>query len=435
MEIKIEKITLKKGSERCVLDYLKEDEEDFREIEERVEEILSRVKREGDRAIYYYLKKFDKIDKLPPYPLKVSEEEMDDAYKKVERDVIASLEIMIDRVREFHKHQIKETWSVFDEEGSIYGTIIRPLKRVGIYVPGGRAAYPSTVVMGVVPALLAGVKEVAITTPPSNDFSVSPYVLVASKLLGIKEIYKMGGAYAIGALAYGTETITPVDKIVGPGNVYVTIAKKLVWGNVDIDSLAGPSEVVVIGEEGIDPEGIALDLMSQAEHDPYARSIFITPSKVLIEKVKKAIENIIDTQPRKEIILSSLSNRGMFIEVEDIESAIEVSNYIAPEHLQIALFDPFPYLSHVKNAGAVFLGPYASVPLGDYIAGTNHILPTGRSARFLSSLDVDTFYKRISFFYSNKELAEELGKKATPLASCEGLFAHKSRLNFRGDLK
>ena len=427
----IREVTLKQGREKEVLLYLEDEKEDSKEIEEKVRDIVEHVKREGDSAIYHYLEKFDKITKTPPYSLRVSEEEIETAYKAVDKDVLFSFQEAIRRVKKFHKNQIERSWTVFDEEGSVYGSIIRPLERVALYVPGGRASYPSTVIMGVVPALIAGVDEVVISTPPDPNFSVSPYVLAVAKFLGVREIYKMGGAYAISALTYGTESVKRVDKIVGPGNIYVTLAKKLVWGDVDIDSLAGPSEVVVIGDDSSSPEDIVLDLISQAEHDPYARAILITPSEKLIKKVKEILFNRIDNQPRRDIILKSITQKGLIVKTDDIESAISVSNYIAPEHLQLAIDNPFDYLPYIKNAGAIFLGHFASVPLGDYIAGTNHILPTGRRARFSSPLGVYSFYKKMDFFFSNEELSRELGDKASLMAEVEGLFAHRDRLIVR----
>ncbi len=427
----IREVTLKQGREKEVLLYLEDEKEDSKEIEEKVRDIVEHVKREGDSAIYHYLEKFDKITKTPPYSLRVSEEEIETAYKAVDKDVLSSFQEAIRRVKKFHKNQIERSWTVFDEEGSVYGSIIRPLERVALYVPGGRASYPSTVIMGIVPALIAGVGEVVISTPPDPDLSVSPYVLAVAKLLGVREIYKMGGAYAISALTYGTESVKRVDKIVGPGNIYVTLAKKLVWGDVDIDSLAGPSEVVVIGDDSSSPEDIVLDLISQAEHDPYARAILITPSEELIKKVKEILFNRIDDQPRRDIILKSITQKGLIVKTDDIKSAISVSNYIAPEHLQLAIDNPFDYLPYIKNAGAIFLGYFASVPLGDYIAGTNHILPTGRRARFSSPLGVYSFYKKMDFFFSNEELSRELGDKASLMAEVEGLFAHRDRLIVR----
>lgn len=424
----IKEVVIEKEREEEILSYLKGEKEDNKNIEEKVRDIVEHVKKDGDSAVYYYLEKFDKITKTPPYSLRVSEEEMESAYREVDKDVLSSFQEAIRRVEKFHKNQIERSWTIFDEEGSIYGSIVRPLERIALYVPGGRASYPSTVIMGIVPALLAGVDEIAITTPPAPDFSVSPYVLAVAKLLGVKEIYKMGGAYAISALTYGTESVKRVDKIVGPGNIYVTLAKKLVWGDVDIDSLAGPSEVVVIGDDSSSPENIVLDLISQAEHDPYARAILITPSEKLIRGVKEILFARIEKEPRRDIILKSIIHKGLIVKTDDMESAILASNYIAPEHLQLAIDNPFDYLPYIKNAGALFLGHFASVPLGDYIAGTNHILPTGRRARFSSPLGVYSFYKKMDFFFSNKELSRKLGDRASLMAEVEGLFAHRDRL-------
>ncbi len=428
MESKIRKIRIEKGKEIDILKYLTEEEKDFSKEEENVREIIRNVKEKGDKAIYRYLKEFDRVLQEPPYPLRVSQEEVDRAYNSIDENVLSSFKEAVDRVKKFHLNQIEKSWIVYDEEGSIYGNIIRPLERIGLYVQGGKASYPSTVIMGVVPAQVAGVKEIVIATPPSPEFEVSPYILTVAKLLGVTEIYKMGGAYAIGALAYGTESMKRVDKIVGPGNIYVTLAKKLVWGDVDIDSLAGPSEVVVIGDNSSLSKNIVLDLISQAEHDPMARAILITPSDILIEKVEKELFEEIEKQPRKEIILKSISERGIIVSTDTMETAIEVANQIAPEHLQLAVDDAFSLLPLVRHAGAIFLGHYASVPLGDYIAGTNHILPTGRRAKFSSPLGVDTFYKKMDFFFSGKELSEKLGEKASLMAETEGLFAHKDRL-------
>ncbi len=428
MVSRIKEIYIKKGLERDILKYLGEDREDIEAIEKNVLEIVNDIKERREEAIYYYLKKFDKIDMEPPYNFRVEKEEIEKAYNSINKDVLLSFKKAIERVRRFHEYQKEKSWIVYDEEGSTYGVLLRPLERIGVYVPGGRASYPSTLIMGVVPAKVAGVKEIVVSTPPSPSMEVSPYILAVAKLLEVEEIYKIGGPYAIAALAYGTESIKRVDKIVGPGNIYVTIAKKLVWGDVDIDSLAGPSEVVVVGDDTSSPETVVLDLISQAEHDPMARVLLVSPSKKLIEEVKDILFRYIDIQPRKKIITESILKRGLIVRTEDIESAILISNFIAPEHLQIAVDDPFVLLSLVKNAGAIFLGHYASVPLGDYIAGTNHILPTGRRARFSSGLGVHSFYKKIDFFYTNKEVSEKLGKEASLMAEVEGFFAHRDRL-------
>ncbi len=425
---KINEIYVKKGYEKDILKYLKEGKEDTKSVEKGVLEIVEDVKKRQDEAIYYYLKKFDKVEGNPPYRLRVEKREIDEAYERVHKNILSSFEKAIERVEKFHKYQEEKSWITYDEEGSAYGVLIRPLKRIGVYVPGGRASYPSTLIMGVVPAKIAGVKEIAIVTPPSPSMEVSLYILAVAKLLGIDEIYKMGGAYAIAALAYGTESVNRVEKIVGPGNIYVTFAKKMVWGDVDIDSLAGPSEVVVIGDDTSSPELVVLDLISQAEHDPMARALLISPSEKLIGGVRSILFKYIDVQPRREIIMESIIKRGLIVRTEDIESAVLVSNFIAPEHLQLSVDNPFTLLSLVENAGAVFLGHYASVPLGDYIAGTNHILPTGRRARFSSGLGVHSFYKKIDFFYAEKELSEKLGKEASLMAEVEGFFAHRDRL-------
>ena len=396
----------------------------------RVEEILNNIKEQGNKALVAYTNKFDS-ENVNENNLCVSKEEIEEAYKIVDEEFIEAIKLAAENIRFFHEKQKKNSWMVTKERGVILGQNIRPLENVGIYVPGGTASYPSSVLMNAIPAKVAGVSNVVMVTPPSKDGSINPNILVAADIAGVDKIYKVGGAQAVGALAFGTETIDKVDKIVGPGNMYVAMAKKSVYGYVDIDMIAGPSEILIIADEEGNAEYIAADLMSQAEHDRLASSILVTTSLKLAEQVKKELKRQVEDLSRKDIILDSLENYGVIIIVDSIDEAIDMSNKIAPEHLELCVKEPFLLLGDIKNAGSIFLGDYAPEPLGDYIAGPNHVLPTSGTARFFSPLSVDDFVKKSSFIHYSKEALLGVGKKVVKLAETEGLTAHANSISVR----
>lgn len=393
-----------------------------------VEDILQEVRKNGDKALTYYTRKFDcpTIEEI-----KVSKEEIKEAYNKVDKDFIDALKTAKENIWDFHEKQKENSMIVSSKAGIMMGRIVRGLEKVGIYVPGGTAAYPSSVLMNAIPAKVAGVEKIIMTTPPMRDGFVNPNILVAADISGVDEIYKVGGAQAVGALAFGTETIDKVDKIVGPGNIFVAMAKKSVFGFVDIDMIAGPSEILVISDEKGNPEYIAADLMSQAEHDKLASAILVTTSRELAAKVALELKKQVEKLERKEIILESLKNYGAIIITSNIKEAIEIGNTIAPEHLELMLENPFVYLGDVKNAGSVFLGYYAPEPLGDYMAGPNHVLPTSGTARFFSPLSVDDFIKKSSYLYYSEEALRGVKDKVVKLAETEGLTAHANSIKVR----
>lgn len=393
-----------------------------------VNSILSKVKKDGDKALFEFTEAFDKV-KLKK--LEVLSEELDECFKNVEDDFIKALEEAKVNIEDYHKKQKSNGFLMTKDKGVYLGQRVLPLERVGVYVPGGTAAYPSSVLMNVIPAKVAGVDEIIMVTPPDKDGGINPYIGVAARIAGIDKIYKVGGAQAVAALAYGTESIKKVDKIVGPGNIFVATAKKLVFGEVDIDMIAGPSEILVIADEKSDPSFVAADLMSQAEHDKLASSILITTSKELYEKVEMELERQVKTLEREEIIRTSLKDFGCAIICNSIEECIDISNIIAPEHLEIMVDDPMQYLGMVRNAGSVFLGRYCPEPIGDYFGGTNHVLPTSGTARFFSPLSVDSFIKKSSFIYYSKEAILENGEKIITLANKEGLTAHANSVKVR----
>lgn len=396
------------------------------EIVRSVNSILMDVKNNGDRALLEYTKKFDRIElKTPLLPMKKIKE----AANKVERPVLKTLELAAKRIRRFHEKQKERSWS-YKEGGILLGQIIRPLERVGVYVPGGRAAYPSTVLMNVIPAQVAGVKEIAVVTPTPYGI-INPYVMAAIEMLGIKEVYSIGGAQAVGALAFGTETIKRVDKIVGPGNIYVALAKKAVFGIVDIDMIAGPSEVLIIADRSARPQFVAADLLSQAEHDENASAVVITDSLGLAEKVKTEIDRQLQELKRKDIALSSLSNYGAIIITKDLKEAADIASRIAPEHLELMVKKPRTLLPYIRNAGAIFLGKWTPEPLGDYIAGPNHTLPTGGTARFSSPLGVYDFIKRSSLIEFSEKGFRRLAPFVETIAEVEGLEAHARSVKVR----
>ena len=393
-----------------------------------VNNILSKVKKEGDKALFELTKTFDKVDLKT---LEVSASEIDECFNNVEEDFINALKEAKVNIEDYHNKQKANGFLMTKDKGVYLGQRVLPLERVGVYVPGGTAAYPSSVLMNVIPAKVAGVDEIVMVTPPDKDGGINPYIGVAARIAGIDKIYKVGGAQAIGALAYGTETIGKVDKIVGPGNIFVATAKKLVFGEVDIDMIAGPSEILVIADEKSDPSFVAADLMSQAEHDKLASSVLITTSKELYEKVEIELERQVKTLEREGIIRTSLKDFGSAIICKTIEECIDISNAIAPEHLEIMVDEPMKYLGMVRNAGSVFLGRYCPEPIGDYFGGTNHVLPTSGTARFFSPLSVDSFIKKSSFIYYSKEAIMENGEKIITLANKEGLTAHANSVKVR----
>ncbi|NPB07509.1 MAG: histidinol dehydrogenase [Aquificae bacterium] len=394
------------------------------EYEERVKEILKRVREEGDRALLEFTEKFDG-EKLSPEELEVPYEELERAYESIEEDVREALEVAEERIRVFHEKQLENSF-IKEESGIILGQKVLPLERVGVYVPGGKAAYPSTVLMNVVPASVAGVEEIIMVSPRP-----SKYTLAAAYIAGVSRVYRVGGAQAVGALAYGTETIPKVDKIVGPGNIYVALAKKLVFGTVDIDMIAGPSEILVIADERANPTWVAADLLSQAEHDELAAAILVTPSLDLAEKVKEEVTRILESLERSDIARSSLSRFGTIFIVRDLYHACEVANHIAPEHLEIMTADPMALVPEIRHAGAIFMGDYTTEPLGDYLLGPNHTLPTGGTARFFSPLGVYDFLKRSSLLYVSREGFGRVADYAETIARAEGLTAHKLAVSVR----
>ncbi|MGE5702245.1 MAG: histidinol dehydrogenase [Clostridia bacterium] len=393
-----------------------------------VQEILARVKAEGDAAVREYTERFDRV-RLESF--RVSEAEMAEAKEKVDLVVLEALQEAAENIRDFHQRQVRQSWFSTKPSGTLLGQIVRPLKRVGLYVPGGSAAYPSSVLMNAIPAQIAGVAEIIITTPPGKDGTINPAILAAAQIAGVTQIYKMGGAQAIGALTYGTEQVPQVDKIVGPGNIFVALAKREVYGLVDIDMIAGPSEIVVLADEMAEPRYIAADMLSQAEHDPLSSAVLVTTSRQLAERVAVEIERQVALLPRKEIAEASIRNHGAICVVDSLDEGFDVVNRLAPEHLELLIDNPFEQLGKVENAGAIFLGAYSSEPVGDYFAGTNHVLPTNGAARFASGLSVDEFVKKSSVVsYSKQDLARN-GKKIIALAEQEGLTAHARAIEER----
>lgn len=401
-----------------------------REQQEAVRAILARVKEEGDEAVRSYTEMFDRV-KLSDF--RVTEEEYLEAEKLVSAEVVAALTEAAENIRDYHRRQVRQSWMTVKESGTLLGQIIRPLRRVGLYVPGGTAAYPSSVLMNAVPAQIAGVAEIVITTPPGKDGKVTPAILAAARIAGVTEVYKIGGAQAIGALTYGTEQIAAVDKIVGPGNIYVALAKREVFGLVNIDMVAGPSEIVVLADDTAEPRYVAADLLSQAEHDILSAAVLVTPSRRLAEAVAEELEKQLNVLPRKEIAEKSIRDYGAICIVRDLEEGFAVVNRLAPEHLELLIADPFDHLGKVVNAGAIFLGPYSSEPVGDYFAGTNHVIPTNGTARFSSPLSVDDFIKKSSVVSYSRQDLEVNGRKIIALAEQEGLGAHARAIQVRLD--
>ena len=396
-------------------------EEDKFNVSDVVTEIIKNVKENGDKALFEYCEKFDKA-KLSS--LEVTKEEIEEAYNQVEPRFIEILKAAAENIRNFHKRQLKNSFIINDNDGIVTGQKVTPIEKVGLYVPGGTAAYPSTVLMDSIPAKIAGCKEICITTPPLSNGKINPVILAAAKIAGVDRIFKTGGAQAIAALAYGTETIPKVDKIVGPGNAFVAEAKRQVFGKVSIDMIAGPSEILVIADAKSNPKFVAADLLSQAEHDKNASAVLVTDSMDLAYAVRDEIEAQLSVLPREEIARVSIDNNGKIIVADNLLEVIEVSNQIAPEHLEICVDNPFDYLDKIKNAGSIFLGRYCPEALGDYYSGANHTLPTSGTARFSSPLSVDDFVKKTQYTYYTKEALNKVADDIAFFAEKEGLSAH-----------
>ncbi len=391
------------------------------DVADVVSEIIENVKANGDKALFEYCEKFDKA-KLSS--LEVSAEEIEEAFQLVEPKFIEIIKKAAENIRQFHQKQVRNSFIINEQDGIITGQKVTPIEKVGLYVPGGTAAYPSTVLMDSIPAKIAGCDEICITTPPSADGKVNPVILAAAKIAGVDRIFKIGGAQAVAALAYGTETVPKVDKIVGPGNAFVAEAKRQVFGRVSIDMIAGPSEILVIADENSDPRFVAADLLSQAEHDKMASAVLVTNSAELAQKVSDEIERQLALLPREEIARTSIDNNGKIIIAENLNDVIDVANEIAPEHLELCVDNPFDYLDKIKNAGSIFMGRYCPEALGDYFAGPNHTLPTSGTARFSSPLSVDDFVKKSQYTYYTKDALSKVAEDVAFFAEKEGLSAH-----------
>lgn len=402
-----------------------------KEVNEAVLKIIEDINERGNKALYEYCLKFDGYQINDEKDLIVSEIEKEEALKQIDADYLRILERTKEQITEFHKNQIDKSWSLFKDNGVIMGQMVRPIERVALYVPGGTASYPSTVLMNAVPAKLAGVKDLVIITPVKEDGKVNPIIIAAAKVSGVDTIYKFGGAQGVAAIAHGTETIKKADKIVGPGNIFVATAKKLSYGLVDIDMVAGPSEVLVIADENANPKYIAADLMSQAEHDKLASALLVTTSRDLVAKVNGELVRQMAYLSRRDIIEESLVNYGGAIIVDNLNEAFDVSNYLAPEHLEILVDNPVNMLPKIKNAGSIFLGEYSPEPLGDYMSGTNHVLPTGGTAKFYSALGVYDFVKYSSYSYYPKNVLGEFKEDVIKFAKSEGLDAHANSVAVR----
>lgn len=424
-------VNLTRETEENILEnMLKRSPTQFGTYEAAVSEIIAAVREKKDEAVFAYTEKFDGA-KLDASTVEVTEQEIGEAYAQVDSGLIQVIRKARENILAYHEKQKENSWFTSTEEGTLLGQKVTPLNRVGIYVPGGKAAYPSSVLMNVLPAQVAGVCEICMTTPCSREGKVNPVVLAAAKEAGVQRIFKVGGAQAIAALAYGTESIPKVDKIVGPGNIYVALAKKAVYGNVSIDSIAGPSEILVLADETANPRFVAADLLSQAEHDELASAILITTSRRLAEQVDGEIRKFLETLSRREIIEKSLDNFGYLLVAESKEEAIETVNQIAPEHLEIVTANPFEDMMKVRNAGAIFLGEHSCEPLGDYFAGPNHILPTNGTAKFFSPLSVDDFVKKSSVIYYSRDALEKIHTDIETFAKAEQLTAHANSIAVR----
>ena len=411
-------------------DLLKRSPNNYGQYEASVKEILDKVKEEKDAAVFAYTAKFDGAE-LTADTIEVTDAEIEEAYAQVDDTLLTVIRKAKDNIESYHAKQRQNSWFDSKSDGTILGQKITPLHRVGVYVPGGKAVYPSSVLMNVMPAKVAGVDEIIMVTPPGKNGKVSPNTLVAAKEAGVDKIYKVGGAQAIAALAYGTESIPKVDKIVGPGNIYVALAKKAVYGHVSIDSIAGPSEILVVADETANPRYVAADLLSQAEHDELASAILVTTSEKLAHEVSDQVDGFLKELSRAEIISKSLDNYGYILLADTMEDVIDVANEIASEHLEIQTKNPFEVMTKIRNAGAIFIGEYASEPLGDYFAGPNHILPTNGTAKFFSPLSVDDFIKKSSIISYSREALQKVHKDIESFAKAEQLTAHANSIHVR----
>ena len=425
-------IKLDESSKKNILnDLLKRSPNNYDNFADSVNAILANVKENGDKALFQYTKDFDKAD-INASNIKVTEEEIKEAYDRLENpELVQVIRRSLKNIKEYHEKQKQYSWFDSKPDGSILGQKVTPLSRVGVYVPGGKAAYPSSVLMNVIPAKVAGVEQIVMVTPPGKDGKVNPNTLVAANEAGVDVIYKVGGAQAIAALAYGTESIAKVDKIVGPGNIYVALAKKAVFGYVSIDSVAGPSEILVLADETANPRYVAADLLSQAEHDELASAILVITSEELANKVSEYVDMFVYKLKRKEILQKSLDNYGYILVTDTMQAAIDTANDIASEHLEIVTKNPFDTMTRIKNAGAIFLGENSSEPLGDYFAGPNHVLPTNGTAKFFSPLSVDDFIKKSSIISYSREALEPLSEDIQKFAKAEGLTAHANSIRVR----
>lgn len=425
----MERITVDGISEKAFIQRLKERvQATDRQVVQQVSAILQQVQLRGDEALVEYTQKLDQV-RIEDF--RISQQSLKEAYENLPLNLKIALEKAKDNISSFHEQQKQKSFMDFPQEGILRGQMVRGLHRVGIYVPGGRASYPSTVLMNALPAKIAGVKEVIMVSPPQKDGKIQPVVLATAYLAGVDEVFAVGGAQAVAALAYGTETIPAVDKIVGPGNIYVATAKKMVYGTVDIDMIAGPSEIFIIADESADPGYIAADLLSQAEHDPMASSMLATHSRALAEKVVEALKHQCQALERREIAKTALDQYGAILLTKNVEESLKLANALCPEHLELMVKEPLAWLSKVENAGAVFLGSYSPEPLGDYFAGPNHVLPTGFTARFFSPLSVDSFLKRTSFIQYSREALIEASEHIVTIAQEEGLTAHANTIKIR----
>ena len=424
-------VKLTKESTKDILEnLLKRSPNNYGKFESAVAQILDKVKKDGDEALFAYTKEFDKAE-VTKETIRVTEAEIEEAYAQIDPALLGVIRKALVNIRKYHEKQIQNSWFTSETNGTMLGQKVTPLNRVGVYVPGGKAVYPSSVLMNIVPAKVAGVPHIVMTTPPGKDGKICASTLVAAKEAGADEIYKVGGAQAIGALAFGTESILKVDKIVGPGNIFVALAKKVVYGYVSIDSIAGPSEILVLADETANPHFVAADLLSQAEHDELACAILITTSEEFAARVDEEVKGFVEVLSRKEIIQKSLDNFGYILIAEDMDEAIEAANEIAPEHMEIVTANPFEDMMKVKNAGAIFIGEYSSEPLGDYFAGPNHVLPTNGTAKFFSALSVDDFIKKSSIVYYSKAALRDIHKDIIQFATSEQLTAHANSIAVR----
>jgi len=431
MEGKMRIVKLNEQSKQDILAcLLKRDPNNYSGYEDRVQEIVENVRNRRDEALIEYTEKFDGVN-LSAEQLRVTEEEILEALSLVEPSLLSVMKKSMKNIREYHEKQKQYSWFDSQPDGVILGQKVTPLASVGVYVPGGKAAYPSSVLMNIIPAKVAGVERIVMVTPPGKDGKVNPVTLAAAHLAGVTESYKVGGAQAVAALAFGTESIPRVDKITGPGNIFVALAKKAVYGHVSIDSIAGPSEILVLADDSANPRYVAADLLSQAEHDELASGILVTTSMELAKNVSEEVEEFLKNLSRREILKKSLENYGYILVADSMADAIDTANQIASEHLEIVTRNPFAVMTKIRNAGAIFLGEYSSEPLGDYFAGPNHVLPTNGTAKFFSPLGVDDYVKKSSIIYYSKEALEPIHRDIEAFAEAEGLTAHANSIRVR----